>query len=149
MFSELLEIILRITCIGLINVSSLISKIREIILRFTCIGILKTLVWISKLLVIRFWNTTYLFWNYRKFILEPYRNSLRTTDNSIPNFCFLFIINPLFTHQKGIYRLVIHLCFIIGIMINKNMKEGVLKLKWMWVEVYKDIFRNGKRCFRK
>ena len=34
-------------------------------------------------------------------------------------------------------------------MINKNLEKGVLKLKWMWVEVYKDIFRNGKRCFRK
>lgn len=32
-------------------------------------------------------------------------------------------------------------------MINKNLKEGVLKLKWMWVEVYKDIFRNGKNVF--
>ena len=32
-------------------------------------------------------------------------------------------------------------------MINKNIKKGVLKLKWMWVEVYKDIFRNRKECF--
>ena len=29
-------------------------------------------------------------------------------------------------------------------MINNNLKEGVLKLKRMWVEVYKDIFRNRK-----
>ena len=29
-------------------------------------------------------------------------------------------------------------------MINKNLKEGLLKLKWMWVEVHKDVFRNRK-----
>ncbi len=34
-------------------------------------------------------------------------------------------------------------------MINKNLKEGVLKLKRMWVEVYKDVFRNRKEYLQK
>lgn len=29
-------------------------------------------------------------------------------------------------------------------MINKNLKEGVLRLKWMLAEVYKDVFRIKK-----
>ena len=33
-------------------------------------------------------------------------------------------------------------------MINKNLKEGVLRLKWLLVEVYKDVFRNEKRCLQ-
>lgn len=103
----------------------------------TCYSFLKHHIFILEALQTYFRNIADLFWKHRKFILEIRRNGFRTTDNNIPNFCFLFIINPLFTHKESIYRLVIHQCFIIRIMINKNLKENVLKLKWMWVEIKK------------
>ena len=118
-------------------------------LKTTCYSFLQHHIFILEALQTYFRNIAELFWKHRRIILEIRRNGFRTTDNNIPNFCFLFIINPLFTHQKSTYRLVIHQCFIIGIMINKNPKEGVLRLKWIWVELYKNVFRNRKGYLQK